>query len=562
MADQEREFTQYRPPLSGQLIGTVVDALGQRRGYLATRHARRYLSGEPVTPEVRRHCIDVLAQQLVELGIVPRLELIDQTQLTAQEILAGVIDWHSDRWDRLGSVMYAQAAKVKDREGALRSYLRLIVIDLAVRVTSLLWLTSKAPPQSGLPHWATEGGMSQHLNELRKAAGTTREQLTESCEVSRQAVDGWLDKGARPTDLHISKIAASLAPGLNVSPQKLEESLRRDYLCQFLSDRLSDSVGRETVEVMASALMMMVDWQLRGYSEVYPVPDNVQAWAGRPADLEAEILKITRIALMGCEDPGSKPFVRWIADNEANAEWRLALEAACFDSSHYLQLQYLRQGGSDLVGPGPEQSELVAAINKTAIRQTIRFIDALYRDEPVEALDAVSKWHEIQKAALQTAPGDAVLHFNVGSMIGYHWDPDEGIKECWIASKLVPEWELPLVEIGIIYLRFGRIEEARTHLETVARTRTDVTWHLLFNLAEARRRCGDPLAALEAYEEGIALNPNHPLMIDRAAHCAFLTGNGTKGRRFVKKAHLLGSNETYAEWKAGRYRKSRNHQTN
>ena len=184
-------------------------------------------------------------------------------------------------------------------------------------------------------------------------------------------------------------------------------------------------------------------------------------------------------------------------------------------------------------------------------------IDALFRGDLLESASRTFQMLKIWKASLEISPGDPWIHFSVGAFIGNHLDPDEGIRECWIAAQLEPEWELPQVEIGIINMKAGRNEEGRSHLEQVANQRTDHSWHLLYNLAEARRRCGDPDAALEAYERGITLNQNHPLMLDRAAHCAFLTGDIVKGRRLAKIAHALGSSETYSDWKAKRYRKQK-----
>jgi len=219
--------------------------------------------------------------------------------------------------------------------------------------------------------------------------------------------------------------------------------------------------------------------------------------------------------------------------------------------------RYRGQVISTLAGDDPSATQASVEVQKAATEQLIGAIDALFRGDLLEAASKSFDMLRVYKAALEVSSDDPWLHFQVGSFVGNHLDPDEGVLECRIAAQLEPEWELPQVEIGIIYLRAGRNEEARAHLEELTEQRTDNSWHLLYNLAEARRRCGDHSGALAAYEQGIALNPNHALMLDRAAHCSFISGDSAKGRRLAKKAHLLGSNETFSDWRAGRYRKTR-----
>ena len=78
--------------------------------------------------------------------------------------------------------------------------------------------------------------------------------------------------------------------------------------------------------------------------------------------------------------------------------------------------------------------------------------------------------------------------------------------------------------------------------------------HLAFSLGTARLRCDDPAGALEVLEKAIEAKPDHALALDRAAQCAFLTGDNIEGLRAAKLADRLGQSETYREWRDGRYR--------
>ena len=149
----------------------------------------------------------------------------------------------------------------------------------------------------------------------------------------------------------------------------------------------------------------------------------------------------------------------------------------------------------------------------------------------------------------------------MGSLAGKFGNIEEGVRECWVAAKLQPGWELPLVEIGIIYLNANRSEEARAHLEELAEGREDASWHLLYNLGEARRRCGETSQALDAFTRGLELNPTHPPMLDSAADCAFLVGKGALARRLMKQANWLGSSQTYLKWEQKKYRKQQRRKT-
>ena len=103
----------------------------------------------------------------------------------------------------------------------------------------------------------------------------------------------------------------------------------------------------------------------------------------------------------------------------------------------------------------------------------------------------------------------------------------------------------------------GRNQEAREHLEDMARGKKRPSAHLAFNLGVSRERCGDPAGALEMLERVIRINKEHALAIDRAAYCAFLTGDAKKGARLAKRADALGQSDTYREWIAGKYRAAR-----
>jgi Flp pilus assembly protein TadD len=162
------------------------------------------------------------------------------------------------------------------------------------------------------------------------------------------------------------------------------------------------------------------------------------------------------------------------------------------------------------------------------------------------------------RRAVELVPTHDSAHFELGAALWESGDIEGGLAECRIAAALKPEWDLPQVEIGIIFLNAARYEEARAHLEAVYAAAKTPSTHLKFNLATARWRCG-------AFAEGLALledvlsdegYTSYPYALDQAAHCAFMVGDDVRGRAHAKRAHDLGCSVTYRRWAAGGYRKA------
>jgi tetratricopeptide (TPR) repeat protein len=162
------------------------------------------------------------------------------------------------------------------------------------------------------------------------------------------------------------------------------------------------------------------------------------------------------------------------------------------------------------------------------------------------------------RRAVEFMPAHDTAHFELGAALWQTGDIEGGLAECRIAVAIKPEWELPKVEIGIIFINADRYEEARTHLEAVYADAQVPTTHLKFNLATARWRCGQFAEGLALLEEVLSDEAygSYPNALDQAAHCAFMLGDDVRGRRYAKQANDLGRVDTYRRWQAGAYRKS------
>ncbi len=525
----ETSLKRFRPPTSGSIIGVLAALIENKPAGLKTKQARRFLAGEIVSPQQRRRAIYAFATALVESGPLPSAAF-KSLPLPPQEALATVIAWHAEQWDRLGAYVYSNSGRVHQEKDALLAYLRLIVVDLAIRGIALLWLIDAPEPEEKTPAWAKKFGVAHNLRRLLTEAGFTRDTFAEAVAMSERAVDTWLDEGVRPQASHIERIAIKLGERLQGrSLKQLKEEMSRGYCLSGIADLLAELIGRPSVEMLARALCVLI-------TRVLPDLRCIE-----PTSREDGMAIQVRTLLLGCSGPRAKHLLDLMWRGEGNKEWRIDIQAAKVDWVQRLQLQISKRGSPDSRGPVMHRST-AAQLAKRAVEEiAANSFEALAEGDHTVAkqtrLDAV----RIYNAALTAAPTDAWLHFQLGSILGEIEEVDEAVRECWLAASLEPGWDLPLAEIGVIYFNAGRVEEAKQHLETIARQQPHPSWNILLNLGLARMRTGDAAGGLEALEKALDIETNHPIILKAAAECALLLGQKIKARRYSKRAQLLGT---------------------
>ena len=164
------------------------------------------------------------------------------------------------------------------------------------------------------------------------------------------------------------------------------------------------------------------------------------------------------------------------------------------------------------------------------------------------------------RAIVRDLPLNPRAHFELGSFLGMAgknlWRRDlidEGIVECKISAALLPGWDNPAVEPGIILANIGEFEEAFFELERAKENLCEATPHLLLTMGYVLMNMSRYAEALEQLEEVVAARPNYALAFLYAAHCAFKLGDKTKGVRYAKTARRLGESTEYIAWKKGLY---------
>ena len=146
---QERKPTMYNatenltpalPVYSGQAIGAVVKALDLDHGVLKERTARRFFAGASVNEHSGTQIFLALGEALVERGIIPEPPLFRQYDAPTPSIIAAAIERAAQRWDSLAATMQSRSGRTEQPGQSAVEFLRIVVVDLAVRVFALMRL--------------------------------------------------------------------------------------------------------------------------------------------------------------------------------------------------------------------------------------------------------------------------------------------------------------------------------------------------------------------------------------------------------------------------------------
>ena len=520
----------------------------------------------------KQEIFEAIGWELLDVGVVPPSPFLEKSGISVPQAISSVIACYADQWDNLTGYMRSASAHVDRPDLAAASYLRLSVVDLALRASAVYTLAELPAPSENAPLWSKDNGFADGLKQLLDQCGKarpTRRQLAEATGVDENTADNWLDGKSMPHRANIERIAQVLADRIpQADVRSLVGQLHLRYALAAICNLLAEHVGRETVDDLGSALMRFISRNLWGIRHLSNLPYDDA--------LKAQCF----ILLLGTQFIPSQHLLKHLWRLEDDAVWRTELMAA--SKPWHLRLSHIAQhlGGHDEVArrmqeeygiqeeearkeldaalrdlPAdptrpPPQSEGAAFIRikgdakYSARNRMIQFEQARSEGDLPTALTHVRRAVELQ-------PENADYHFQLGGtlgMTGNARDVEEGIQECWIAASLSPDWEMPRVEVGIILLNARRDQEAHEHLERMAYSSESLSAHLALNLGVARLRAGNLDEALKALEETLSQEPDHAIALDLAAHCAFLIGDKAKGRRLAKRAAQFGYKESYDEW--------------
>ena len=548
----------------------MVKALALDEEVLKNRTARRFFTGQPINQYNRSKLFEGLGQALIHKGIVPVPPAVLESNVPMATILGDAFELAALRWDHLLATIQSRATRIEDIGFAAEQFLRLVVVDVAIRVFALLRLASLEPPTLGTPLWAEENGAAKLLRKLASDANLTRDQLAARLGVSFTSVDNWLDGKHRPSSENIHAVAVILADasGNGTTAEHIEANINRHLAFGELADLLVPWIGREAVVDLSTALIRFV----------YTITEDVRGME-RPPIEDAPGPELTALEF-GTAHPCTHVLLRNLAKVEKDTTWKSDILATTHWSSTVQRIALQSGGGRAAAGLAQDvYDQRTGAFRENELANLSEFIDpadeALDRlvteasewehrlidlTRPANPLDVFTSGLDIRRRIVNEFPTSPKAHVTLGSflgMVGKHLRRrdlvDEGILECKIAAGLLPNWDNPAVEPGIMLANIGAFEEALEELEWAKESLLEETPHLLLNMGYVLMNLSRHSEALERIERVIDARPDYAMAYKFAARCAFALGDKRKGIRHAKNAMRFGEPEEYLAWKSGAY---------
>jgi len=577
---------QFELPLSGVVLGVIARALWlsarDDSEVLSGKTAARYFSGERVSDDARKEVVEAIAGASIKAGMfsVPSMPQVQQPLAAS---VSNFVLWLAAQWDGLVGQIRSMGLTISSPKRAAAAplvYLRLAVIEIALRAGALLRLSGVDAPSEAPPKWASAGGQASLLRALLNQCRERpkRDELVQLLEVHPNSIDAWLDGKKRPTDENIVVLAEEFASRIEgTTADALAERLRRHYALHDLAGRLANAIGWNETEELGARLFRYTRIVHRLLSPAAPMP-----------------LDQAKLFMQGTRSDEARFLVEQLWEEEPDRIWQTDLRAACEPWLPRLQSvardlsdRHVREAAATIAAhPGmareavdaEEMAEMMApTLAQIDMSMPMRRADAerlpyqvtlVPKDDAQKAANRITQARQCldysdyegaishARRAVFLAPQDANAHYTLGASLNYAEQFDEALKECWIAAALRPKWEAPILEIGIIYDKTQRFREACDLFAKHEPDLAPLSSTLLFEWGTAHLNLGESKQAAEKFERVFKTAPEHAQALDYCAHCYFLLGDSVHGQQLAKKAQQLGQTRTYEAWKAGRYRET------
>ncbi len=442
-------------------------------------------------------------------------------------------------------------------------FLRLLIVDLSLRVFALLRLSGLKPPRPHTPLWAEENGGGKLLRLLTENAGLSRHQLAARLGLSYTSVDNWLDGKHRPGPKNLEALAGELS-GAGIKSPQLAATLKRHFTFAHIADLLVPWIGRRQVLDLGTALSRFI----------YRITEDVRLM-DRPPLEEAAGAELTALRF-GAAHPSTHVLLQNLALVENDEDWKRDILDATIPWEIPFQLAGIQAGGKrsaaglaqdvlDIDSHDPAREALEELARETLevnflqpMQGSLRLIGELF-----------DKGMARRRRIVRDFPLSPRAHLELGSFMGmvgkYLMRRDlvrDAVFECKLAANLLPNWDTPAVEVGIVLANIGEYEEALRELNWARDHLERPTPHLRINMGFVLMKLGKFEAALEQLGQVVAVRPDYALAHLHAAKCAFALGDKVRGRRYSKTARQLGEPGEFIAWKTGKYSTCRNKFTN
>ena len=526
-----------RLPTSGQILGALVAKLGITHAELQSRTARRYFSADLeylVKDSSREKIIGAIAEVLTDSGLVASPQVGEEDYKQSES--ASMLQWHADNWDLLRSFIHRRTMSVLPSHlpKVWEAYVRLAIIDLALRVSAHLHLAGSSPAALDFLGWTSRTTRGDYLNQKRQQTSLSLEELAEAVGVNDNTVDAWMYHGARPSNDNLAKMAETLADGIEASnTADIALELRALYWVSDVAALLPEHIGDKAVDGVIGRLRRYAEATYRTIDDQFPAENRTD--------------DLTVLADLGVGARFAEPLLSALIEQESDDEWREDLRSTGMD--------WIRRVLS--VNLGVHLAEVDDLIQKTEGR--------LLEDWDVSNPEAYAHyWRSLElrmqgkvhealaevEIAVRLDPLDPANHFTLGSVktgIGIARDDtaliNEGLNALWLAVTLEPNWILPWTEIGLTLHHTGRTAEAVEHLRNVNPECGPLDSHYHSALGAAYWKLGKLTEALAAFEASLELDPEETSALLAASEIALLIGDHEKHRRYFQRAKHSGADE-------------------
>ena len=477
----------------------------------------------------------------------------------------------------------SKSVEVTDLGGAGRRYLRLVTVDVAVRMVGLASLAEMELPEPYVPVWAQPNGSGEVLRGFQRELGVTRDQLAARLEVPPTTLDNWLDGKVVPGRDHVPALAREPSRGRRVGVDDVERDLLRQFALVRVAARVAGEVGWEDVGEDVRAAFQMAkliqdsDGLAAEISMVVDLANRLRRPGEPPASSElVEYLVPSLLFMVGSFTVFSSGMLGALFGRPELRQWSDDLRAAA--SSPEMQLQHIaagHSGGRTAAGVAQDYFDVVSDPSPEDLkaRDAIgRELGDRERGAVLESMDVglagavstVDRSIRVRRGLVRRFPENPDVHYQLGSMLGRVGARlgdvglgDVGITECKVAAGLAPGWDAPAVEPAIILTCSADWDGALRELVWAESALPAITPHL-------RNVRGYVLMKLERFDEALAEflsvvgeRPDFGSAWEYAAHCAFSLGNRTVGLQYAKKARGLGAPGVYEAWDRGAYGRRR-----
>ena len=270
-----------RLPTSGQIIGALVKKLGIKHPNLqwSTGTPRRYFIADPerlVKDSSRDEIIGAIAEALTDSGFMAS----QQARKSSYEMAAALtatLQWHADNWDLLRAFLHRRSMSVLPHHlpKVWAAYVRLAVVDLAIRIAAHLHLAGSSPAVLDFLGWTGRKDRGAYLNKKRRQAGLSRKNFVDDYEVSNKTFDAWMYQGARPSDDNIMKISEALSARIEGSnPASIALELRALYWISDVAALLAEHIGDDAVSEAIGQLHRYAEETYRIIDEQFPAENR------------------------------------------------------------------------------------------------------------------------------------------------------------------------------------------------------------------------------------------------------------------------------------------------